>query len=107
MTFAILASWFGACVAAFWQVTLYPVILRAWNGRQTAWRDLNQEPGSIYLNHLFFFFFFSPSFLAAGVIFFFFFFFFSFFLLLHILIKCPSFFFVFFFGRFGVWGGGC
>lgn len=48
MTFAILASWFGACVAAFWQVTLYPVILRAWNGRQTAWRDLNQEPAAMW-----------------------------------------------------------
>lgn len=48
MAFAILAIWFGACVAAFWQVTLYPVILRAWNGRQTAWRDLNQEPAAMW-----------------------------------------------------------
>lgn len=30
MTLTLLQGWFVACVAAFWQVALYPAILRAW-----------------------------------------------------------------------------
>ncbi len=39
-----LSAWFAACAAAFWQTALYRIILRAWAGQQTQWRDLNRQP---------------------------------------------------------------
>lgn len=40
---SIVVSWFAACVAAFWQSSLYPVILQAWAGHDACWRDLNRQ----------------------------------------------------------------
>jgi hypothetical protein len=44
MGLAVLSGWFAACAAAFWQTGLYRIILRAWAGQQTQWRDLNRQP---------------------------------------------------------------
>lgn len=43
-TLILLQGWFFACLAAFWQVALYPTILRAWSAQPATWRGLVSEP---------------------------------------------------------------
>jgi hypothetical protein len=45
MACGLFSGWFSACLAAFLQTTLYPLLLRAWAGQSPRWRDVGEiEP---------------------------------------------------------------